>query len=63
MSTNFHSDKPRILEFTRDFGDLGGGVLLGWAIATSNIHYGVGGLIVIGLSIYLRFYCKTTKDE
>ena len=45
-------------DFTRDFGDAVGGVFIGYGAATGKIIFPVIGVLLILMSIYLRFYHK-----
>ena len=44
--------------FVQDFGDVVGGVLLGYAIADNLLGHGIFGTMLILASVYLRFYHK-----
>lgn len=51
-------------EFTKDFGDALGGTLVGYAIGRTEIGYGIIGMRLILLSLYLRFYDrKNIRNE
>ena len=49
--------RPGWSHFIRDFGDALGGVSVGYAIGNPNgLGYGLLGVTMILISVYLRFY-------
>jgi hypothetical protein len=51
---NKNGMKSKWLDFTRDFGDCVGGLVLGHGVAVESLTQAVVGLILILLSFYIR---------